>query len=46
MMSTYLVHKQFEISRDQQVCEHGVGSDLESLNLHNINRIEREFDIS
>ena len=45
-MSTYLVHTQYEILQDQQVCVHGVGSDSEMHNLHVINRIEKEFDIS
>jgi hypothetical protein len=46
-MSAYLVHTQYEISRDQQVCVHGVGSDSEVHNLHVIiNRIEIEFYIS
>ena len=46
LMSAYLVHTQYEISRDQQVCVHGVGSDSEVHNLHVINRIEIEFYIS
>ena len=37
-MSAYLVHTQYEISRDQQVCVHEVGSDSEVYNLHFINR--------
>ena len=46
LMSTYLLHTQYEISRDQQLCVHGVGSDSEVHNLHVINRIEIEFNIS
>ena len=45
-MSAYLVNTQYEISRDQQVCVHGVGSDSEVDNLHVINRIEIEFYVS
>ena len=39
-MSAYLEHTQYEISRDQQECVHGVGSDLEVHNLYVIYRIE------
>jgi hypothetical protein len=45
-MSAYLVHTQYEISRDQQVCVQGVESDSEVHNLHVNNRIEIEFCIS
>ena len=43
LMSAYLVHTQYDISLDQQVCLNGVGSDSEEHNLHVINRIEIEF---
>ena len=45
-MSTYLMHTQYEISRDHKVCVHGVGSDSDMHNLNVINRIEIEFDIT
>ena len=45
-MSAYLVDTQYEISRDKQVCLHGVESDSEMHNLNFINRIDIEFDIS
>ena len=37
------MHTQYEISQDQQVCVHVVGSDSEVHNLNVINRIEIEF---
>ena len=45
-MSAYLVHTQYEISWDQQVCVHGVGADSEMHYLHVFYRIEIDFDIS
>ena len=45
-MLTYLVHTQYKISRDQQVCVHGFGSYSEVHNLHVINRIEMNLIFS